>query len=647
MNIYFAIGEGVLKIIFIFLILLFATRKYILLRRDFSFVFDSMIRKYFEYLSLLIILLFVTISLGVYDGLVIGVIMSFIGLCDYLGLVNPFHLPSVFAYRFKRRLLLVLKLIEESKFSWKLVFSSNHLKLQRKNFYVLSSLFFLLIVIIGISFYFIKFDHYLFSSTWFDTLEKIKVKDECRWFTQEVVPEGVYALINFISHLTNSSLEITIYVYSILQLILVTIIVFWFMQKITKSQVIIPVFVTVFYILGFTYLPSDITNFYQSSSMHLSMTLLLPMMVYMTKMKLLPYGKREKQLKFFLAFLAIALIDLYVYLFVLPIIVVFLGVIYFKTNKLFQILSAYLISVFFSFSLYLFFLIRYDESLLDLLRRTVIAVELYFYNPFMKFNVDRLIFYYELVFVVGFFLNILSAILLKSKWKKRALVFLFVSFIYALTQIKYIWLDIDLLLKMLSIFIPILIGVNISILFDFLNLIVQPKYYTYRGGLVLVITVVIFALFQKNVLFIPRSKTEILHQDLLAVNELILRNYLDRSYAVVNKDEFLNLSSGRRYFLSYNEFLSKKYLKKDALYANNIMNNKYLIKHPDIILPSSVFVFYYDDTIDKSTFKSIQYRMNYLKNEGRQIKTIFKTKQLTVYEIINKPFSSEISQMVF
>ncbi|OWP87976.1 hypothetical protein BWK60_01105, partial [Flavobacterium covae] len=388
MNVYTAIGVGILKILIIVLIILFATRKYLLLRRDFNYLLDCIIRKYFEYFSLLIVILFITINLRIYDGLVVTGLLVAVGLCDYLRVVNPLKLPSIIVNKFKRRLLLVLKKVENNEFNWKFVLSNAHLKLERRNVYIISSLLFLLFSICLISFYFIKFDHYLFSSNWFDTLEKVKAKDMNKWFTEEINPEGVYAFVSFLSHITNSSLEISIYVYSIFQLLSMTIVVFWFIQKITKSMIIIPIFVTVYYILGFTFLPSDITNFYQSCSLLLSFTLILPLVIYMTKLKMLPYTRSEQYFKFLIAFIAIGLLDLYAFLFLLPFLVLFLVIVYFKKNKSSVVLQMYILSSIIVVFIYKTFLIMHQEKLSNIVRRTLIDVELSFSNPFIRIEID-------------------------------------------------------------------------------------------------------------------------------------------------------------------------------------------------------------------------------------------------------------------
>ncbi|ANO47565.1 hypothetical protein B0A78_03015 [Flavobacterium columnare NBRC 100251 = ATCC 23463] len=647
MNVYTAIGVGILKILVIVLIILFTTRKYVLLRRDFNFLLDCIIRKYFEYLSLLIVILFITINLEIYDGLVVTGLLVVVGLCDYLRIVNPIKLPSIIVSKFKKRLLLVLKKVENKEFNWKVIFSNAHLKIERKNVYIISSLLFLLFSICVISFYFIKFDHYLFSSNWFDTLERIKAKDNNRWFTEEVNPEAVYAFVSFLSHITNSSLEISIYVYSIFQLLSMTIVVFWFIQKITKSMIIIPIFVTVYYILGFTFLPSDITNFYQSCSLLLAFTLILPLVIYMTKLRMLPYTRKEQYFKFLLAFIAIGLLDLYAFLFLLPFLVIFLVIVYFKKNKSSVVFQMYVLSLIIVVSVYSSFLLIHQESFNDILRRTLIDVQLSFSNPFIRIEIDRLMFYYQIIFIIGFILNLLSAIFLKRGWRKKVLVFLFVTAVYLLTQVDNEWIDKDVLFKVLSVFIPILMGINIAIVSDFLKMFSKKRYPIYKGGFVVLFSISIFVYLEKNVLFLPMNETEKLHQNILAVNEMILRGYLDRTYAVVNKDEYFNLSSGRRYFIPYKDFLAPHYLKVDSIYAKNIKRNKFLIKHPEFILPSSIFVFKYTTSEYEELNAELLDRFKRLKKRNRNIKKIFDSNQLEVYEIINKPFSSKISNMVF
>ena len=127
MNIYVSISSGLFKIFIILLLLLFATRKFLLLKRDFSFILDVIVRKYFEYISLLILILFITINLKVYDGIVVGILLFLFGLWDYLGASNPLKLPELFANRFKSRLLVVVKNLEENKFHWGSILKNSHL----------------------------------------------------------------------------------------------------------------------------------------------------------------------------------------------------------------------------------------------------------------------------------------------------------------------------------------------------------------------------------------------------------------------------------------------------------------------------------------------------------------------------------------
>ncbi|WP_431468837.1 hypothetical protein V8245_06895 [Flavobacterium columnare] len=412
-------------------------------------------------------------------------------------------------------------------------------------------------------------------------------------------------------------------------------------------MIIIPIFVTVYYILGFTFLPSDITNFYQSCSLLLAFTLILPLVIYMTKLRMLPYTRKEQYFKFLLAFIAIGLLDLYAFLFLLPFLVIFLVIVYFKKNKSSVVFQMYVLSLIIVVSVYSSFLLIHQESFNDILRRTLIDVQLSFSNPFIRIEIDRLMFYYQIIFIIGFILNLLSAIFLKRGWRKKVLVFLFVTAVYLLTQVDNEWIDKDVLFKVLSVFIPILMGINIAIVSDFLKMFSKKRYPIYKGGFVVLFSISIFVYLEKNVLFLPMNETEKLHQNILAVNEMILRGYLDRTYAVVNKDEYFNLSSGRRYFIPYKDFLAPHYLKVDSIYAKNIKRNKFLIKHPEFILPSSIFVFKYTTSEYEELNAELLDRFKRLKKRNRNIKKIFDSNQLEVYEIINKPFSSKISNMVF
>lgn len=647
MNIYIAISTGLIKVFLFLGFVFFATRKFLLLKRDFNKIFDAIIRKYVEYQSLLIVLLFITINCKIYDGISIAVIMSLIGFMDYLQISNPLKIPKIVVKKFKKRLLVLIYELEHKKFSWLRIIKNTHIKLGRKNLFIYNSILLLFITIIALSFYFIKFDHYLFSSGWFYTLEMVNTKDKNLWFTNEVYPEGVYAFINYLSHITNSSPEISIYVYAILQLLLVIMSIFWYMQKMTDSKVIIPTFVSIFYIIGFTYLPSDIANFYQNSSMQLALTLFLPLCVFLIKPNFLPYQRNERIAKLSLAFFAIALIDLYFFFFLLPLALILVSLFKWRSKKRENAL-AYIITFVVVLFTYDYFLKEQSETIFDLFRRVLIAVDIYFHNPFILVNVDKLIFYYQFVFIISFLFNLFFAIFQKKRWRRRMFTFVLVSILYFLTQINCKWLDTDILFRLLSVFIPIQLGITTSIIFDILKLYFREREASNRGGVVLVLSIVVFAILQESVLATKRENKQFLFEDVLSANEMILQKYLDRTYLVVNKQEYLNLSSGRRYFLSYDEFLNEKYLDKDQRYAKYVNNNKYLSKHPDIVLPSSVFVFLYNSgEIGENKNDLLLNRIQYLGSIGRKTRKVFSTQQLTVYEIINKQNASKISELVF
>ncbi|QYS89665.1 hypothetical protein [Flavobacterium davisii] len=139
----------------------------------------------------------------------------------------------------------------------------------------------------------------------------------------------------------------------------------------------------------------------------------------MTKLKTLPYTKAEQYFKFLLAFIAIGLLDLYAFLLLLPFLVLFLVIVYFKKNRSLVVLQMYILSLVIIIFIYKTFLITHHESFSNILRRTLIDVELSFSNPFIKIEIDRLIFYYQIIFVVGFILNLLSAIFLKKDGEKK------------------------------------------------------------------------------------------------------------------------------------------------------------------------------------------------------------------------------------
>ena len=149
----------------------------------------------------------------------------------------------------------------------------------------------------------------MFSSASFTTLGKINATDKMQWFTSAVEVEGQYAFINYLKHLTSSSSEISIYLYGVFHFLVLISIIYWFVYKISESTVIVPLFVCLFYILGFSFLPVNINYFFQCTSINLAFIIVFPTVYFYLYPKLLHKDNWNLFFTMATAFFAIGLID--------------------------------------------------------------------------------------------------------------------------------------------------------------------------------------------------------------------------------------------------------------------------------------------------------------------------------------------------
>ena len=649
---YKIIAFSLIKLFLIYLIFLFLKLRIIKKHNDFHSLFDVAIKKGVEYLSVLIILLAITIQLGFYDGIIVSALFLMYLFFDHHKTINLVFLFNKIKKQTKVTLIQVIENLEK----YNSFINTKELRknkfFSKKNSILLLSVMLLILLVIFSSFYYLKFDHYLFSSTWFETLKMVNAKNEQHFFTEMVYPEGQYAFINYLSRITNASTEITIYAYSIFQLVLLVIIMYWFVFKITRSQIIVPLTVGVFFLLGFSFLPVSINSFFQSSAIHFSFIIVLPIFYYFINPKVLKFSSKTLFIWFAVLFSAIALISVYTFVCVFPLFFLLTCVFLKKQNvkERMLILSAYVAVFLVSFIGYYVLIIMMEESFFTFLRRNIIDIDLFFFNPYLNENIDELLFKYQVFFLIGFLFNRIIAIFYRIRWKKRSMLFLYGFSIYTLTQIHLKWVDVDILYIIMLLFLPIQFGILISIILDFFKIAFKKRVYLNSRVIIVFFGLLSFFGFtQTKYLLIEKDRNDLLNEELLLANEMILKNYLDRSYMVTNKSSLSRLSSGNRFFAEYSYFLSEKYMRRDSLFAKYKNDRVYLSNHPETVVPSSMIVFVYKNESDSHSYskEEIMTRINELKKKGRRVRKIYFSDFFEVYEIINKSKASKVSEMVF
>lgn len=107
--------------------------------------------------------------------------------------------------------------------------------------------------------------------------------------------------------------------------------------------------------------------------------------------------------------------------------------------------------------------------------------------------------------------------------------------------------------------------------------------------------------------------------------------------------------------MNYDFFLDE-YERIDSINHKNKKDPKFLVKNPQYSLSKSVLVFVLNEggkdennifSLNKHLKSSLIDEMNVLRKKGRKINLFYQSDILNVYEIVNDPRESKISDLIF
>ena len=157
--------------------------------------------------------------------------------------------------------------------------------------------------------------------------------------------------------------------------------------------------------------------------------------------------------------------------------------------------------------------------------------------------------------------------------------------------------------------------------------------------------------YQKNSLT-KITESDTTPREILEVYDQISSTYFPYSFAVVNNNSTQVISENNHYFINYDSFLNE-YPAQDSIYFKNIKNPNFFKKNPKYVIPKSVLLFVYNDN-KKSFYNSqdtisvaLMSQLKVLQKRGRKIELFHSNSNFKVYEIINEPKSSKISDLIF
>lgn len=648
---------GFIRLCFILLFLFYLNRKFVNVSRHVHFL-DFIVLNWFRYASVLLLIIFTLVELDAYNLFNCFFVFAFLIFIDIIGVKNLKNPKEFFKAHVKTALLTFLRNIENKKSFWFWFSLDRSKKEKNQNTFILI----LTILIGGITFlsryYFIIYDNYSLSDAWIYDLNKVIQFDNQYWFTFELATDAELAIVNFYGKITDVSPEIALQVIAILESTLLAIIIFWVINKLTPSKFIAPTIAALFFSLVYVITPLNIYFLLKGNPTFLSLTFALPAFVYYLDPNIIKVNKISYFLSFLCVFISIGLIDLFTLCILIPPFLI-IGFLFteMKTKKQNLIaISAYVVGMIVLYILYRFACYFQRAEIIDYLQNNLISISSYTYVPQLILPYSQIIMYAQYSTIVGFILVLILAIFNKENWRATIVFFVYFNFLILLTYIKSEWLDNDMVINSISVILPIILGLNIAIVIRILNFGLQRFERFSPITVALIFIGMLYASYyyqQKNINSMTVSDQT--PKQILNAYDKISQTFFNRTYCVVNDPATQVISNNSHFFMNYDFFINQ-YPNIDAINTKNKKDPTFIVKHPEYSLSKSVLVFVLSENIidEKNAFaenkhyqKELINNIKLLRNRGRKVNLFYNSEILKVYEIVNEPKESKISDLIF
>lgn len=648
---------GFIRLCFILLFLFYLNRKFVNVSKHVHFM-DFIVLNWFRYAAMLIITLFVLVEASAYNLFNCFFIFTLILGVDIIGIENLKTPRVYFREHIKTGLLTFLRNVENEKSFW-FWFSVNRNKKKKDS----NMLILIITIILGVTtflsrYYFIIYDNYSLSDAWINDLNNLIQFDNQYWFTFELNTDAELILANFYGKITDVSPTIALQVIAILESTLLAIVIFWVINKLTPSKYIAPSVAALFFSLVYVLTPLNVYFLLKANPTFMALTFALPAFVMYLNPNILRASKWNYFMAFMAVFAAIGLTDLFTLCVLVPpflIIAFFFTKIKNKRHNLIAI-SAFIMALLLLGAVYQYACYYQRIELVDYLQMNLLSVSSYTYVPQLIVPYSEIIRYAQWSTVFGLILVLLLVLIKRENWRATLAFYAYFNFLIMLTFVKSEWLDIDMLNNSLSVFIPIIIGLNLAVLMRIFNLVFarfekySPLTVTAIYGLMLYA-----AVFYQEKGINALTVSDETPKQILNAYDKISQTFFNRSYCVVNDPATQVISNNSHFFMNY-DFFVKDYPRIDSINTKNKKDPMFLVKHPEYSLAKSVLVFVLsEDCIDeKNVFaENKQYQsllinnIKLLRRRGRTVNLFYKSRILKVYEIVNEPRQSKISDLIF
>jgi len=466
-------------------------------------------------------------------------------------------------------------------------------------------------------YYFFRFDTYLLSDIWYNDLGNLKNISNEQWFFHQSTMMGLFSVINFYNEITGITDAVALTSFGFIESILVSISIFWFVNKFTRSKTTPGLIAALSYIFLYPLIPINIGLITQPKSINFGFTLILPLIVYAFNPKSLSLNPKKYYALMFTLIFGIMHIDLFLTIYVLPIILTIAILFNVKTypKLMINLIKSYILVLCISILILFIASIIQEKDLLTFINSNIYSYKNYTYAPHLIFPLKKLLNAYLIISLalIPFCIYLWR---INKKNKPLFMISVLLGCLYALPKFHVNFIDSDLLNQVLCILTPILIGLSSYTLYTLFSL------------------------------FILRPKLSIPFKAVVTFIIIVTASFSIGKFAVIesSKKTPINAEIIKVYDQMNSDFLPFSYEGDIAYFKRN----------PEHIIPQSIFVFIYDSEIVRNNESGLTLKeqkdalssINLLKNKGRNIRVYYKTKMLTVYEIINQPESSKIIDLL-
>jgi hypothetical protein len=613
---------------------------------------------WFRYAAVLVIVIFTLVELDAYNlfncffvfGILIGI--------DIIGVANLKNPKHYFRTHIRAGLLTFLRNIENKKSFWFwFSFDRNKHKKDHNNFILL-----LTILIGGITFlsryYFIIYDNYSLSDAWIYDLNKVIQFDNQYWFTFELATDAELAIVNFYGKITDVSPEIALQVIAILESTLLAVMIFWIINKLTPSKFVAPTIAALFFSLVYVLTPLNVYFLLKGNPTFLALTFALPAFAFYIKPTLSKLTRTSYFFGFLFIFITIGLTDLFTYCILIPPFLI-IGLLFtkmkFKKYNLVAILS-YVVGTLILYAIYSYACYYQRADLLEYMQNNLLSVSSYTYVPQLILPYSEIIRYAQISTAIGLILVLLLVIFRKENWRATIIFFTYFNFLILLTFIRSEWLDIDMLNNSISVILPIIIGLNLAIVMRILNFgLYKFKKYSPITVMVLFGVMIYAAFFYQEKSIKALNVSDQTPKQILNAYDKISQTFFKHSYCVVNDPAAQVISNNSHFFMNYDFFINE-YPKIDSINTKHIKEPNFLVKFPQYSISKSVLVFVLNDNTpdennnfaeNKHYQEKLVENIKLLRDRGRKVNLFYDSSILKVYEIVNQPKESKISDLIF